>query len=193
MLQNCVPIFILFFFPSCPAEPREPGRGFHTDSSRDAGAGQHALLCQAPSGCLHQGQSAIGGHRGPSLCAPPKNKYILTLLIPVRQIVLENSSREDKHECPFGRSSIELTKMLCEILKVGELRKSHIDAHTHRVSLHNKLKLDSNSRWSLFFPTCWHYYYLLICLFLYPFSICRGRSRLSICCAGAAQLSLGNS
>lgn len=40
------------------------------------------------------------------------------------QIVLENSSREDKHECPFGRSSIELTKMLCEILKVGELRKS---------------------------------------------------------------------
>lgn len=40
------------------------------------------------------------------------------------QIVLENSSREDKHECPFGRSAIELTKMLCEILQVGELRKS---------------------------------------------------------------------
>ncbi|KAG9355437.1 hypothetical protein JZ751_000275, partial [Albula glossodonta] len=39
------------------------------------------------------------------------------------RIVLENSSREDKHECPFGRSSIELTKMLCEILKVGELRE----------------------------------------------------------------------
>lgn len=39
------------------------------------------------------------------------------------QIVLENSSREDKHECPFGRSSIELTRMLCDILKVGELRK----------------------------------------------------------------------
>ncbi|XP_074542528.1 engulfment and cell motility protein 1 isoform X3 [Halichoeres trimaculatus] len=37
------------------------------------------------------------------------------------RIVLENSSREDKHECPFGRSSIELTKMLCEIMKVGEL------------------------------------------------------------------------
>uniref|UniRef100_A0A8D0GX53 ELMO domain-containing protein n=1 Tax=Sphenodon punctatus TaxID=8508 RepID=A0A8D0GX53_SPHPU len=37
------------------------------------------------------------------------------------RIVLEKSSREDKHECPFGRSSIELTKMLCEILKVGEL------------------------------------------------------------------------
>ncbi|ERE77401.1 engulfment and cell motility protein 1 isoform 2 [Cricetulus griseus] len=39
----------------------------------------------------------------------------------LKLIVLENSSREDKHECPFGRSSIELTKMLCEILKVGEL------------------------------------------------------------------------
>lgn len=38
--------------------------------------------------------------------------------------MLENSSREDKHECPFGRSAIELTKMLCEILQVGELRKS---------------------------------------------------------------------
>ncbi|XP_069608337.1 engulfment and cell motility protein 2 isoform X1 [Ranitomeya imitator] len=37
------------------------------------------------------------------------------------RIVLENSSREDKHECPFGRSAIELTKTLCEILQVGEL------------------------------------------------------------------------
>ncbi|XP_067163766.1 engulfment and cell motility protein 2 isoform X3 [Apteryx mantelli] len=37
------------------------------------------------------------------------------------RIVLENSSREDKHECPFGRSAIELTRMLCEILQVGEL------------------------------------------------------------------------
>ncbi|KAI3358535.1 hypothetical protein L3Q82_014953 [Scortum barcoo] len=43
------------------------------------------------------------------------------------RIVLENSSREDKHECPFGRSSIELTKMLCEILKVGELRKCGLE------------------------------------------------------------------
>ncbi|XP_052466444.1 engulfment and cell motility protein 2 isoform X4 [Carassius gibelio] len=37
------------------------------------------------------------------------------------RIVLENSSREDKHECPFGRSAIELTRMLCDILQVGEL------------------------------------------------------------------------
>uniref|UniRef100_A0A8C1WX64 Engulfment and cell motility 2 n=1 Tax=Cyprinus carpio TaxID=7962 RepID=A0A8C1WX64_CYPCA len=38
------------------------------------------------------------------------------------RIVLENCSREDKHECPFGRSAIELTRMLCDILQVGELR-----------------------------------------------------------------------
>jgi len=39
------------------------------------------------------------------------------------QFVLENSSREDKHECPFARSSIQLTLILCEILRIGEPRK----------------------------------------------------------------------
>ncbi|XP_043540992.1 engulfment and cell motility protein 3-like [Chiloscyllium plagiosum] len=34
--------------------------------------------------------------------------------------VLENSSRVDKHECPFGRGSIQLTVILCEILKIGD-------------------------------------------------------------------------
>ena len=52
-------------------------------------------------------------------------KSATTILSPRSwQIVLENSSREDKHECPFGRCAIELTRMLCEILQVGELRKS---------------------------------------------------------------------
>uniref|UniRef100_M3Y2T1 Engulfment and cell motility 3 n=1 Tax=Mustela putorius furo TaxID=9669 RepID=M3Y2T1_MUSPF len=36
------------------------------------------------------------------------------------RFVLENSSREDKHECPFARSSIQLTVLLCELLRVGE-------------------------------------------------------------------------
>ncbi|XP_061532278.1 engulfment and cell motility protein 3 isoform X2 [Phycodurus eques] len=36
------------------------------------------------------------------------------------RFVLENSSREDKHECPFARSSIRLTLVLCEILRIGE-------------------------------------------------------------------------
>ncbi|XP_061421829.1 engulfment and cell motility protein 2-like isoform X2 [Lethenteron reissneri] len=39
---------------------------------------------------------------------------------PYVRLVLENSCRDDKHECPFGRSSIELTGMLCETLHVGE-------------------------------------------------------------------------
>lgn len=34
--------------------------------------------------------------------------------------MLENSSREDRHECPFARSSIQLTVLLCELLRVGE-------------------------------------------------------------------------
>ncbi|XP_014923751.1 engulfment and cell motility protein 3 isoform X3 [Acinonyx jubatus] len=36
------------------------------------------------------------------------------------RFVLENSSREDKHECPFARSSIQLTVLLCELLHIGE-------------------------------------------------------------------------
>ncbi|XP_070244338.1 engulfment and cell motility protein 3 isoform X3 [Bos mutus] len=36
------------------------------------------------------------------------------------RFVLENSSREDKHECPFARSSIQLTVLLCDLLHVGE-------------------------------------------------------------------------
>lgn len=39
---------------------------------------------------------------------------------PSPQFILENSSREDKHECPFARSSIQLTLILCEILHIGE-------------------------------------------------------------------------
>lgn len=60
---------------------------------------------------------------GLSCLASPYSECVCVSCVSL-QIVLENSSREDKHECPFGRSSIELTKMLCEILKVGELRKS---------------------------------------------------------------------
>lgn len=55
----------------------------------------------------------------------------------VVQIVLENSSREDKHECPFARCAIELTRVLCDILQVGELRKSfHFVCCAFIISLH---------------------------------------------------------
>ena len=39
------------------------------------------------------------------------------------QVVLENSGRSDDHDLPFARASIELTNVMCEILKVGEQRK----------------------------------------------------------------------
>ena len=34
--------------------------------------------------------------------------------------MLENSCRADEHECPFGRTSVELVKLLCEVLRIGE-------------------------------------------------------------------------
>ncbi|CAL1526666.1 unnamed protein product [Lymnaea stagnalis] len=36
------------------------------------------------------------------------------------KVVLENCTREDDHDCPFVQASKMLTKILCEILKVGE-------------------------------------------------------------------------
>lgn len=36
--------------------------------------------------------------------------------------MLENSGRSDDHDLPFARASIELTNVMCEILKVGEQR-----------------------------------------------------------------------
>ncbi|OXU25322.1 hypothetical protein TSAR_016297 [Trichomalopsis sarcophagae] len=36
------------------------------------------------------------------------------------KVVLENSCRADEHECPFGRTSVELVKLLCDILCIGE-------------------------------------------------------------------------
>uniref|UniRef100_A0A3P9IRZ5 Engulfment and cell motility 3 n=1 Tax=Oryzias latipes TaxID=8090 RepID=A0A3P9IRZ5_ORYLA len=48
-----------------------------------------------------------------------------------KRFVLENSSREDKHECPFARSSIQLTHILCEILRIGEpASETGSDYHT---------------------------------------------------------------
>lgn len=36
------------------------------------------------------------------------------------KVVHENSCRADEHDCQFGRTSIELVKILCEILHIGE-------------------------------------------------------------------------
>jgi hypothetical protein len=42
------------------------------------------------------------------------------------RVVLENSGRGDDYDCPFARAAIELTKLLCEILKVFSLKFSLI-------------------------------------------------------------------
>ncbi|CAB4038872.1 engulfment and cell motility 1 isoform X3 [Paramuricea clavata] len=36
------------------------------------------------------------------------------------KVVLENMGRGDGHECPFGKSSIALVKLLCRLLNIGE-------------------------------------------------------------------------
>ncbi|GAB1611161.1 engulfment and cell motility protein 1-like [Argonauta hians] len=36
------------------------------------------------------------------------------------KVVLENCCRADEHDCPFTQTSIHLTRILCEILKIGE-------------------------------------------------------------------------
>lgn len=36
------------------------------------------------------------------------------------KVVHENSCRSDEYECPFGRTSIELVKVLCDMLRIGE-------------------------------------------------------------------------
>uniref|UniRef100_A0A3B3Y7Y2 ELMO domain-containing protein n=1 Tax=Poecilia mexicana TaxID=48701 RepID=A0A3B3Y7Y2_9TELE len=63
------------------------------------------------------------------------------------QIVLENSSREDKHECPFGRCAIELTRMLCEILQVGELPNEGCNDYHPMFFTHDRA-------WEEFFCVC---------------------------------------
>ncbi len=36
------------------------------------------------------------------------------------KLVLENSVRVDGHECPFARTSIEVVRLLCEIIRIGQ-------------------------------------------------------------------------
>ncbi|XP_076272971.1 engulfment and cell motility Ced-12 [Rhynchophorus ferrugineus] len=45
------------------------------------------------------------------------------------KLVLENSCRADEHECPFGRASVELVRILCELLKIGEAPSEQCDTY----------------------------------------------------------------
>ena len=66
-------------------------------------------------------------------CLPPFHPILMSTAICVEQcltvaftvkVILENHSRGDDYECPFARTSIALTKMLCEVLEInGEPRE----------------------------------------------------------------------
>ncbi|XP_055376540.1 engulfment and cell motility protein 1 [Condylostylus longicornis] len=45
--------------------------------------------------------------------------------------------RSDEHECPFGRTSIELVKLLCDILKIGEPPAEHSNKFHPMFFTHN--------------------------------------------------------
>jgi engulfment/cell motility protein 1 len=36
------------------------------------------------------------------------------------KVVLENSCRSDNHECPFAKTSIEIVKLICGIIRIGQ-------------------------------------------------------------------------
>ena len=51
---------------------------------------------------------------------------------------MENSCRADEHECPFGRTSIELCKLLCEVLRVGEAPSDQGQSYHPMFFVHDK-------------------------------------------------------
>ncbi|KAL5021432.1 hypothetical protein ScPMuIL_000587 [Solemya velum] len=54
------------------------------------------------------------------------------------KVVLENSSRADEHDCPFIKAGITLTKILCDILKVGEMPQEECHNYYPMFFCHDK-------------------------------------------------------
>ncbi|CAB1315197.1 unnamed protein product, partial [Coregonus sp. 'balchen'] len=90
---------------------------------------------------------AFDGENDPSGTEKRKAMYTKDYKMLGFTIVLENSSREDKHECPFGRCAIELTRMLCEILQVGELPNEGCNDYHPMFFTHDRA-------WEEFFCVC---------------------------------------
>ena len=44
-------------------------------------------------------------------------------LVFVLQFLLDNMARRETHQCPFARSGVVLSRLLCDILHVGEVGK----------------------------------------------------------------------
>ena len=57
------------------------------------------------------------------MCTYYKWKYFWYL-----KVVLENSYGSDEHECPFAESSIELVKLLADILGIAKIYQSQFSS-----------------------------------------------------------------
>ncbi|KAG8521797.1 Engulfment and cell motility protein 3 [Galemys pyrenaicus] len=101
-------------------EGESPGTGLNVERRRSLGAREFRKLgfsdsnpeqdlLRVPPGLLALDNMLYFSRHAPSAYSRVSDGF-----------VLENSSREDKHECPFARSSIQLTVLLCELLRVGE-------------------------------------------------------------------------
>ncbi|XP_029882599.1 engulfment and cell motility protein 3 isoform X8 [Aquila chrysaetos chrysaetos] len=99
------------------SESEAPGSNFSTERRRSLCAKEFRKL-----GFMNNSNPAEDLRRAPPGLLALDNMVYFSRHTPnaYSRFVLENSSREDKHECPFARSSIQLTLILCEILHVGE-------------------------------------------------------------------------
>ncbi|KAM6353090.1 engulfment and cell motility protein 3 isoform 2-T2 [Alca torda] len=99
------------------SESEAPTSNFSTDRRRSLCAKEFRKL-----GFVNNSNPAEDLRRAPPGLLALDNMVYFSRHTPnaYSRFVLENSSREDKHECPFARSSIQLTLILCEILHVGE-------------------------------------------------------------------------
>ncbi|XP_005526330.1 PREDICTED: engulfment and cell motility protein 3 isoform X2 [Pseudopodoces humilis] len=99
------------------SESEVPAGTFSTERRRSLCAKEFRKL-----GFVNNSNPAEDLHRAPPGLLALDNMVYFSRNTPnaYSRFVLENSSREDKHECPFARSSIQLTLILCEILHIGE-------------------------------------------------------------------------
>ncbi|XP_053126547.1 engulfment and cell motility protein 3 isoform X3 [Hemicordylus capensis] len=99
------------------SENESSAGGFNTERRRSLCAKEFRKL-----GFMNNSNPAMDLHRiPPGLLALDSMVYFSRHFASAySRFILENSSREDKHECPFARGSVQLAFMLCEILHVGE-------------------------------------------------------------------------
>ncbi|KAI4825380.1 hypothetical protein KUCAC02_021063 [Chaenocephalus aceratus] len=108
----------LYVLQSCYLEP--PGAS-HEDASGQLQPGAERHPSRFAAGCNNSNPGQDLVRTPPGLLALDTMFYFASRYPDAySRFVLENSSREDKHECPFARSSIQLTLILCEILRIGE-------------------------------------------------------------------------